>query len=260
MRNIRRAFSLPELLVVIGIIALLLAILMPAVTMVRKSARSAVCLSNLHQLGSSFLLYLNASHGHSFPNPEKIENPVWWEILDAYRGAMRSVILCPEATEPGNVLGSADTAWGPERTFSVGAPQWVLRAEVVGSYGFNGFLYELPADRQAVASKWWLARSIRPQASHSAQIPVFADCIMSLGLPEDTDTVPSDLIHPLPWYSGIGPRPKGPRGSMALFCIDRHRLAVNAVFLDGHAERVSLADLWKLRWNAAFKPVNVTVP
>jgi prepilin-type processing-associated H-X9-DG protein len=48
-------------------------------------------------------------------------------------------------------------------------------------------------------------------------------------------------------------------GMMSYFCIDRHRSAVNVVFLDGHATRVPLAELWKLKWNGAFVPKDVVV-
>jgi prepilin-type processing-associated H-X9-DG protein len=47
---------------------------------------------------------------------------------------------------------------------------------------------------------------------------------------------------------------------MAYFCIDRHRRAVNVVFLDGHATRVPLHDLWKLQWNRTFTARDVVIP
>jgi prepilin-type processing-associated H-X9-DG protein len=47
---------------------------------------------------------------------------------------------------------------------------------------------------------------------------------------------------------------------MAYFCIDRHFRAVNMAFLDGHAERVALEDLWKLRWNNRFSASDVVLP
>ena len=46
-----RAFTLIELLVVIAIIALLIGILLPALSSARNSARTAICQSNLRQLG-----------------------------------------------------------------------------------------------------------------------------------------------------------------------------------------------------------------
>lgn len=59
----RRAFSLIELLVVIGIIAVLMAILLPALEKARESALKVKCASNLRQVGQALVLYSNENHG-----------------------------------------------------------------------------------------------------------------------------------------------------------------------------------------------------
>lgn len=59
----RRAFSLIELLVVIGIIAVLMAILLPALEKARESALKVKCASNIRQVGQALVLYSNDNHG-----------------------------------------------------------------------------------------------------------------------------------------------------------------------------------------------------
>lgn len=56
-RNMRKGFTLIELLVVITIIALLMGILMPALSRARKQARATVCLANLKQWSTVIAMY-----------------------------------------------------------------------------------------------------------------------------------------------------------------------------------------------------------
>jgi hypothetical protein len=66
-RSRGHAFSLVELIVVIGIIALLIGMLMPALRTARLAATSVACKSNLHEIGLALLMYANNNKGVLFP-------------------------------------------------------------------------------------------------------------------------------------------------------------------------------------------------
>ena len=61
--NLRAAFTLVELLVVIGIVALLIAILLPALSVARANSRAVACLSNLRQMAVAAQAYCNDNGG-----------------------------------------------------------------------------------------------------------------------------------------------------------------------------------------------------
>ena len=60
-------FTLVELLVVIGIIAVLIAILLPALTRARDQAQTIQCQSNLRQLHNAFVIYSGMFHNYCIP-------------------------------------------------------------------------------------------------------------------------------------------------------------------------------------------------
>ena len=176
MRNAQRrhGFTLVELLVVIGIIAVLISILLPTLSKARKAANTTVCLSNLRQMGTAWVMYLSDSKGH-LPYDIWHQKPIsawasgsaewdsfiwhgfWFGMLGDYRVGSTQII-CPEASEPvpGGFTpiaggGTVYAAWSgayqsaPNRPVGImittnkvnGTTDPTKLGYRIGSYGFN---------------------------------------------------------------------------------------------------------------------------
>jgi len=95
----RRAFTLIELLVVIAIIAILAAILFPVFAKARAKARQTSCLSNLRQLGTASLSYVQDYDETYPPNTYTYDGAVMHTWVDMQMPYMKNsqIVQCPEA-------------------------------------------------------------------------------------------------------------------------------------------------------------------
>ena len=123
--TVHRAFTLIELLVVIAIIAIIAALLLPALAAAKSKARSAVCLSNLRQVGVAIRLYADDNNG-AIPFGPKA--PLFNSPLNLYptTGAPTSLISLSSGAPVGlGLLLSQQLSAQPKVLFCPGRDQLV---------------------------------------------------------------------------------------------------------------------------------------
>ena len=102
-----RAFSLIELLVVIAVIAILAALLLPALAQAKEKGRQTYCINSVHQQAYAVIMYADEHEGLLPPtafNDAQGNEVDWPAILDPYLNYVKKIHLCP--TDPKSKINS----------------------------------------------------------------------------------------------------------------------------------------------------------
>lgn len=116
-----RAFTLVELLVVIGVIGVLVAILLPALASARRQSRRIACLAALHEIGTAFSLYTAGNQGYWPMNIHQwtdqanaVHTKRWYDFISSYLNNDHSLNLDGDGAAPTivSLMGTNNPLWG----------------------------------------------------------------------------------------------------------------------------------------------------
>lgn len=231
----RRGFSLVELLVVISMIALLIALLLPALSAAREIGRAAVCISNERQVGIAMGLYADANLEWYIPvyDTDRAARNLYMEWTDALVEdgylTTRTAYKCPTLVGP--VPQDQPYNWPKPATIVVpsGADPFGTRGTLWPGYGYNGDNIG-GSDTTTYAGVPFTRTARRGQIMYPSIGYLLMDNVAQVPDAFGLYTLPGDQGYYIAFdFKGTRTQPHA-----------RHMDALNMAYLDGHAAKIAI--------------------
>ena len=237
----KEGFTLIELLVVIAIIALLMSILMPALDKAKRQADMAICKSNLHQWAIIWKMYTDENNGKFMHRKRATGWPV--TILKGYSDSLdRNIWFCPAAKKT-----TAEGGKNPYMAWDKGNIDLTILGKTVSVPIKGSYVINLWVSKDDPYKPYWTT----PNIPNSKYAPLFL-----CGQNSNMEPYPTDI--PLEYESDVWTG--GPINEMRRACLKRHApYHVHSLFLDWHVEKVTIKQIWTLKWHKKW-PHDFSLP